>query len=449
MNSQYDQGMKQKIFTSPIIHALAVCCLSALASPAFAQSYTSYFTGDSADVSPPTSFGICLMGGGTEHDDAMRWLLNRSGGGDIVVIRATGSNGYNSYLYSGLGVNVNSVETIVIPSLAAANDPYVEQQLANAEAVWIAGGDQYNYVSFWKGTKVDSLLNLHINTKQAPIGGTSAGMAILGGHYFSAANGTVTSATALSNPYNANVTVGHDDFINAPFLQDVITDTHYDNPDRKGRHVAFMARITKDLSVRSFGIACDEYTAVCIDSAGIARVFGEYPAYDDNAYFIQSSCLPAYLMPETCAAGSPLTWDQGYAALKVYAVKGDLNGTGQFDLNDWMTGSGGTWERWYVVSGQLSTASGTQPQCFQSVDEHVADDAYIYPNPAGGFVMLQAPAGKEYDVKIYGIGGSLVLEKKGARASDNLDISFLPNGMYVVETGTAGGAVFTKLIISK
>ena len=67
--------------------------------------------------------------------------------------------------------------------------------------------------------------------------------------YFSAQNGTVTSSTALSNPFDNNVTVDSLPFISNQFLSDVITDTHYDNPDRKGRHLVF-ARIKTDYGIR-------------------------------------------------------------------------------------------------------------------------------------------------------------------------------------------------------
>jgi len=78
-----------------------------------AQSFTSYFTGDVADVNTNPDYGICLMGGSTEDDRAMIWFLEKANGGDILVIRASGSNGYNDYFYLELGVEVNSVETIV------------------------------------------------------------------------------------------------------------------------------------------------------------------------------------------------------------------------------------------------------------------------------------------------------------------------------------------------
>ena len=100
---------------------------------AIAQSYTSYITGDEGDVEVQPVPGIVLMGGAGEQDDAMKWFLERVNGGDVLVIRASGSDGYNDYLFSDLGVQVNSVETIVWNSAEASEDPYVLQQLANAE----------------------------------------------------------------------------------------------------------------------------------------------------------------------------------------------------------------------------------------------------------------------------------------------------------------------------
>ncbi len=174
----------------------------------FSQGYTSYFTGNSTNVTTNPEFGVCLMGGATEHDNAMIWLLQKANGGDVVVLRSSGSNGYNDYLYTDLGVTVNSVETLVITSVAGATNPYVLDKVSKAEMIWFAGGDQWNYVSFFKNNALEDILNNHINVKNAPIGGTSAGMAILGQQYFSAQNGSITSAQALNNPYHANITIG-------------------------------------------------------------------------------------------------------------------------------------------------------------------------------------------------------------------------------------------------
>lgn len=405
----------------------------------FAQTpYTSYFTGDVNDVTTSTQYGICLMGGATEDDNAMTWFLNKSGGGDIVVIRATGSNGYNSYLFSGLGVTVNSVETIVINSLAAANDPYVRQQLRNAEAVFIAGGDQYDYVSYWKNTAVDSALNYLINVKHCPIGGTSAGMAIQGQAYFSAAVSSITSATALSNPYSAGVTIGNNDFLHNPPLNRVITDTHFDSPDRRGRLSVFLARLFQDSAQAFYGIACDEYTAVCIDDLGIAKVFGGFPTYDDNAYFIQANCILPN-SPENCSNGQSLIWNRNNAALKVYQIKGDANATNSFDLNDWTTCSGGTWQNWYINNGIISYSLNTSaPSCIPTTMNEVQQhsDLLLYPNPVSSILNISLNEIPK-KIKVYNSTGILVAQEKTIQ---ELDFRNYANGMYFVKIELDGNS---------
>ncbi len=43
--------------------------------------------------------GSVLMGGSTDVDEAFVWMNELSGGGDFVILRATGSDGYNDYIY--------------------------------------------------------------------------------------------------------------------------------------------------------------------------------------------------------------------------------------------------------------------------------------------------------------------------------------------------------------
>jgi len=345
---------------------------------AFSQNYTSYFTGNSSDSQQSANGGICLMGGATEDDNAMKWFLERANGGDVLVIRASGSDGYNDYFYSDLGIPVNSVETIVFHNPSAANESYIHERIEKAEAIWIAGGNQWNYVSFWRTTAIDSLINAGIQNRNMAIGGTSAGMAILGGYYFSAQYGTVTSAEALANPFDADITVDNAPFIDLPILQEVVTDTHYDDPDRKGRHVVFLARMLHDDGISAKGIACDEYTAVCIDENNMAAVYGEYPDYGDYAYFLQVNCEYPFNAPETIEANTPLTWNVSGEALKVYLAPGTVDGSVQFDLNNWRDGVGGIWKNWYVNNGTLIQQNGAQIDCsVESVDAINLDDPEI------------------------------------------------------------------------
>ncbi len=316
-----------------------------LARPTPPPTVVSYLTGDAADVNTTTHLGgLLLMGGSTDVDAAIAWQLNRSGGGDIVVIRASGADGYNTYMYNM--VPVNSVESIIIDSREKANLPEVAQKIRNAEALFIAGGDQWNYVNYWKNSLVEDAINYLSNTKNVTIGGTSAGLAILGNAYYSAANGTVTSAKALANPYLSTVTIGANDFLSTPYMQNIITDSHYTQRDRQGRHITFMARLMKDYGFSNIkGIGIDEETAVCIDQSGNGKVFGL-----NSAYFLNNNAGSA----ETCVSKKALNWVQNNQAIKANKITGSVTGNGVLNISNW-TFSGGTSYYYYVNNGVLVT----------------------------------------------------------------------------------------------
>lgn len=409
------------------------------------QTYDSYFTGNTTNIITNSTGGVCLMGGATESDEAMQWFLQRADGGDILVLRASGSDGYNNYFYSQLGITVNSVETIVFNSAAASNEAYVQQRIAQAEAIWFAGGDQWDYVSYWRNTAIDSLINDGIQNRNIVVGGTSAGMAILGGHYFSAQNGTVTSSTALNNPYDLNITVDSAKFLTINYLNNVVTDTHYDNPNRKGRQIVFLARILQDYGVNARGIACDEYTAVCIDENGIAYAFGQHPTYDDNVYFLQVNCENSDPTPETLANGQPLDWNLGGDAVKVYMMKGTTSGTNTFDLNTWESGTGGEWQNWYITNGTFNESVSAPINC--SVNTNfidISNQIKIFPNPVNEFLNIETDILNIENIRIFDVNGQIV-------KSDiilNMDISDFQNGVYMVEIRSeegVGRAVFVKI----
>lgn len=400
----------------------------------FAQDYTSYFTGNTQDIQTSALGGICLMGGATEHDEAMKWFLQRANGGDILVLRASGSDGYNDYLYSELGVTVNSVETIVFNNSMANNDPYIISKVAQAEAIWFAGGDQWNYVSYWRNTPIDSTINQGLELRNIAIGGTSAGMAIQGQYYFSAENGSVTSAVALNNPYENNVTVDHAPFLYNDALSDVITDTHFDNPDRSGRLITFMARMRTDDGIVPKAIACNEYVAVCIDPiTETASVYGDYPNYDEFAFFLQLNCEEPNNNPETCVAGSPLNWSVDNNAVKVYKVPGTMNGTNTFSLADWSTGLGGFWESWSVSNGVLNKTSTSALDCSLGIQPEKAADFELFPIPASSEITIVSD--KEFDhLEIMTPEGKNIQTQEIASTSVySLDISGLPAGVYYLK----------------
>ena len=236
-------------------------------------------------------------------------------GGDFLVIRATGTDAYNPYLQE-ICPDLNSVATLVIPSKSAAADPFVEQTILAAEAIWIAGGAQDDYINYWAGTPVQVALNTSIG-RGVPIGGTSAGLAVLTQYVYSALGSKgVTSAQALADPYNRYITLAHD-FVDLPVLAGVIGDTHFVTRDRMGRALAFLCRIANEGWGEPRAIAVDEETALEIPQDGLATVVSNVAG--GNVYFLSPTETAG-----DCAPKVPLT----FLNVDVYR----LGDSGTFDL---------------------------------------------------------------------------------------------------------------------
>lgn len=309
--------------------------------------------GSATPKASSTTPGLVLMGGGVDVDEAMRWMIARAGGGDMVVLRSTGGAGYNSYIY-GLG-GLNSVQTLLVDSVAEGNDACVAQTIRNAGALFIAGGNQADYVRYFKGAAVGAAINHLINIQRAPVGGTSAGMAILGQYYHP--GGAPEDTSGLLDPSRTEIGQG---FIHAAWLRNTVTEPHYTagttgamgtvaNPKRPGRVTAFLAQMLLSQGtswVDARAIAVDDDTAVAIGDNGVAQVF-TYPGRSGNALFIRPTAAPERLL-----AGSPLTWNAAGQALAVREVPGTTSGAHTFDLGAWSSASG-TLRRWSVVDGVL------------------------------------------------------------------------------------------------
>ncbi len=292
--------------------ALTVLATTLVGSTApAAAKVTRYLTGSAADVNPTLAGpALNLGGGGTDVDAGIQGMIDKARGCttcatkvDVVILRVTGSNGYNDYIYAMNGVD--SVETLVITKLADSNTTAVETTIKNAEVVFYAGGDQCNYTKLFKATKVETATEF-VYAKGGAIGGTSAGMAILGEFVYNACGGSATSAQILANPYAATATFSYDYFAWTD-LGDTLTEQHFVTRDRMGRLMGFLARQIKDgKAPTALGIAADEVTSIVVDKNGLATVVGS-----GNAYFVLADHFP-----EQCAANQTLT----YSNFKIWRV---------------------------------------------------------------------------------------------------------------------------------
>lgn len=244
------------------------------AAPTPPAGLVRYLIGDDADAQvTPSGPGWILMGGGPDVDEAFMWWKEKLNGGDVVVLRTSGEDGYNDYLYNQIG-GANSVETLLVTSRQLADDPYVAQRVALAEGIFIAGGDQATYTQSWRDTALSRALKT-ASERGAIIGGTSAGCAVLGQFIFSAVEGTISSKEAIEAPYSPKMVI-EDALIEQTPLTELITDTHFYERDRMGRLVAFVARLKADeRSSAPLGIGVDEGTALVIDAGEESVVMGE------------------------------------------------------------------------------------------------------------------------------------------------------------------------------
>jgi cyanophycinase len=314
--------------------------------------------------SAKSTSGILLIGGAegktSGEDAATRWFLNLANGGDFLVLRSGRIGKQASWIADNYRDFVSSAAELSINSRDAANNPQVIQYIRDADALFIAGGNQSQYEDYWEGTGVEDAINYLINQKQVPVAGTSAGMAILGDSYYAPAHQGVTSSEILNNPFHYNAkNIYRSDFIRIPFLKHTITDTHLDrvnnnHPEtRYGRIFGFVARVACDYNqLPVYGIGLEEGAFVTIDEKGIAKVFGNGTIQGQDAYFLQTNGI----VPEQIQPDLPLIWNHQGEAVKVYKISGTPEGSGNFDLNNWANAVGGSWEYWFTTGG----ASGFQ-----------------------------------------------------------------------------------------
>ncbi len=319
--------------------ALFVLVLS-LFAPGASAKWKYFRAGNAADSMAVPRAGIALMGGG-EQDAALKYLCERTNGGDFLILRANTEDEYAQKVNEEIRAlcPLNSAATIVFSEREDSDDPKLLEHIKQAEAIFIAGGDQSNYVRFWQDTPVEDEINLHIAAGK-PIGGSSAGLAVLGEFSFSSMIDTIHSPDALADPYGNKVTLSRD-FLGIPLLRGIITDTHFAKRDRMGRLLVFLARILQDgweKQVRA--IAVEEGAAVLLEADGEAKVIGAGPAY----------FLEAKNVPEVCRRKTALS----FGGITIHRAPPGAS----FNLKHWK-GTGVDDYKLSVVKGELKALDST------------------------------------------------------------------------------------------
>jgi len=218
---------------------------------------------------------ILMVGGGGENygawsDEPYGWFVEKAGYGKIINIDVDEASDWYPTYFESLGANITSYN-LQIATVAEANSFTVYQELLSADGIFIEGGDQWDYISTWKNTYVQSAIqSVYVNG--GVIGGTSAGLAVLGEVVFDGEHGSLTSDQAAYNPYHYRVSMT-DDFLN--ILPGVFTDSHFNDRGRLARLTVMLARRNQENEEDLLGIGVEYKTAFCVDENMIGTVYGE------------------------------------------------------------------------------------------------------------------------------------------------------------------------------
>lgn len=382
-----------EILTALTASAIFLVSLSGTAAAASKQKLSTFQNGkpvmDLSCNTLPSQSGV-LMGGGKDVKDAFSWMIDQSRRcanpkpGNFVVIRFGGNPSYDSFI-AKLGP-VASVQTVVVPTLDAANSEELDAFIQNASAIWFTGGDQGDYYNYWKGTRLVDLIRKQIDAHQIPIGGTSAGMMMLSGFNYIAYPNSVTSAQALANPYLDGAMTIKGDFWNSlangstwakvtPIngLDYFVSDSHFAARDRMGRLVAFLARLSAadsasyGLNVPSWNtpraIGVDQETAILLDATTTSGILTSFkgttitnPGIDGHSYVLAPATQPV------CRNGQAMTFSCAGIADGQMVFNAYVNRMGNSQAFDFLgatsptgmvTASGGQ------VSGESQSGSGS------------------------------------------------------------------------------------------
>ena len=231
------------------------------------------------DVVPTAGPGLVLDGGynASKVLEAMHSLAvgPTSPRGDLVILTSSaGDASSDAWLQAGFG----SVQTLALLDGATPGDFAIAGQvLGAAEAVWLTGGDQAKYVR-WQGSAITAGITA-LYARGGAVGGTSAGMIVLGQFVNDALNTiseNITTPLAIADPYDARMHFTRD-LLLLPPLARCITDPHFVARDRMGRLSTFMGRQVQDGFAQPdmLGIGVDDGAALVIDKKGIGTRLGE------------------------------------------------------------------------------------------------------------------------------------------------------------------------------
>lgn len=210
---------------------------------------------------------LVIIGGAEDRQQdrvILRKFLELSGGPSAKLRFITAASGVPDVVwasYQAVFKDLGALDCAVVPMLTRddASKPEVVSQIAQADGVFITGGDQTRLMAcLWESPAFQALHRAFF-INGACIGGTSAGAAVMSRHML--AQGTPTPAPEKD-------TVSTD--IGLGFVANAIVDQHFSQRHRLSRLLSALAQ-RPDL----LGVGIDEDTALIIEPNQAVEIVGK------------------------------------------------------------------------------------------------------------------------------------------------------------------------------
>lgn len=210
---------------------------------------------------------LVIIGGGEDRIYGKQILgrfVELAGGLEAGIVVITAASALSEHMWEvyqqAFGeLRVIDVRHLAITSREDANNQRAAAMLAEADGIFITGGDQKRLLALIGATAVDRALHTAFKERGACIGGTSAGASAMSGQM-------LARGAAVLQPEKGAVSMD----AGLGLLQHVLIDQHFSERHRLGRLLTAVAQ-TPFLQ----GVGIDEDTALVIERGVGIEVLGE------------------------------------------------------------------------------------------------------------------------------------------------------------------------------
>lgn len=424
------------------------------------------------DFTAPTAPAALAAAGATETGVTLAWRASTDNSGVVAgyIVYLDGDSvglaGDTSYTVAGLTVvtaysfEVAAVDSagntsaksaalsVTTPDLTAPSKPGGMMKLsetatsvalawtASTDNVGVAGylvtlnGDSVNFLTQNSVTVIDLPPFYVIGVYATDTAGNRSEPA-----YYSVDNEAPTAPVILAaTPAEASV-----DLLWTPSTDNLVVAGYivYLNGDSVG--------VTTDTSYAVAGLSAGTEYALAVAAFDAAGNLSDTAAASATTLDLTPPTIPAGLTATPAETGIALSWtpsadNAGVAGYIVY-----LDGDSASTVTDTAyTFAGLTAATEYTLAvaafdaaGNLSdtaaVTASTTPAASTGVQQVGKDAAFAYPNPFGDYLVVEAGAGGE--VVIYNLQSQVALRAAVSAGRNRVDVSALPQGMYIVQCG--------------